>query len=277
MLSTWPRITIVLPRGSPCWAASTICCTSAADGRQVAALHVGEDVVDRLDVVVVDVRRLTCRGVQVRQVAEQLGRLSRASPLVLPTLGGGAGRGLRVDDRRVHQGVDRVDAVLRRLHGHAVVDAVRRVDPEVGRHLAGRAERHQHAAGHVLLGQPQLATPWMRSTLRRRSGRSVIWWRWTSAMPGTLAISSAELLGDGEVGLAVDADHLHVDRSGQAEVEDLAGDVRRLEEERAAREPPRQLVAQPGDVVRGRPVVRLQRHQDLAVGVADRAVVDVRP
>jgi uncharacterized membrane protein len=26
--------------------------------------------------------------------------------------------------------------------------------PEIGRHLAGRAERHQHTAGHILLGQP---------------------------------------------------------------------------------------------------------------------------
>ena len=59
---------------------------------------------------------------------------------------------------------------------------------------------------------------------------------WTSAMPGILAISCAQLLGDGEVVLAVDADHLHVDRGRQAEVEDLAGDVGRLEVEGAVRE-----------------------------------------
>ena len=71
-------------------------------------------------------------------------------------------------------------------------------------------------------------------------------------MPGELGDLPLELLGDGEVAVAVDADHLHVDRGGQAEVEDLAGDVGRLEVERAVGEPPRQLVPQPGDVVRGR-------------------------
>src|SRR5437879_7654596 len=83
-----------------------------------------------------------------------------------------------------------------------------------------------------------------------------------------------ELLGDGEVGLSVNADHLDVDRGGQAEVEDLAGDVRSLEEERAVREPSRQLAPQLGDVVRGRPMGRLKRDEDLAIGVADRAVID---
>ena len=92
---------------------------------------------------------------------------------------------------------------------------------------------------------------------------------------GDLGHLLAELLGDGEAALPVDADHLHVDGGGQAEVQDLAGDVRRLEEEGALREPPRQLLAQPGHVVRGGPVVRLQGHEDLAVGVADRAVIDV--
>src|SRR5438270_226152 len=62
---------------------------------------------------------------------------------------------------------------------------------------------------------------------------------------------------------------------GRAEVQDLAGDVGRLEEERPAREPPGQLVAQAGDIVRGRPVACLKRYQDFAVGIADRAVIDV--
>ena len=96
-------------------------------------------------------------------------------------------------------------------------------------------------------------------------------------MPGIFAISRRSFLATARLPARVDADHLHVDRGGQAEVEDLAGDVGRLEEERAVREAPGQLLPQPGDVVRGRPVLRLERDEDLAVGVADGAVVDVGP
>jgi hypothetical protein len=49
---------------------------------------------------------------------------------------------------------------------------------------------------------------------------------------GDLGDLPAELLGDGEIAVPVDADHLDVNGGGQVEVEDLAGDVRRLEEER---------------------------------------------
>ena len=49
------------------------------DGPEVTALDVGVDVVGRLDVVVVDVRRLRAPA-QDRQVAEELSRLRRASP-----------------------------------------------------------------------------------------------------------------------------------------------------------------------------------------------------
>ena len=42
----------------------------------------------------------------------------------------------------------------------------------------------------------------MRSTSSCRVGWSVIWWMWTSAMPGIFAISLPQLLGDGEVARA---------------------------------------------------------------------------
>ena len=66
-----------------------------------------------------------------------------------------AGDGRR--DRRAHQRVQRVHAVLRRLHGHEVADAVVPVQPLVGRHLAAGAQRNQQAVGDVALLQAHLA------------------------------------------------------------------------------------------------------------------------
>ena len=100
---------------------------------------------------------------------------------------------------------------------------------------------------------------------------------WTSAMPGILASSRRSSLATARLPARVDAHHLHVDRGRQAEVEDLAGDVGRLEVEDAVGEPLRQLLPQPGDVVGRRRVLLLEGDQDLAVGVADRAVIDVGP
>ena len=46
---------------------------------------------------------------------------------------------------------------MRRLRDDLVVDAVERVEPLVGRGLAGAGERDQHALGDVLLGEADLA------------------------------------------------------------------------------------------------------------------------
>src|SRR5260370_42362845 len=83
----------------------------------------------------------------------------------------------------------------------------------------------------------------------------------------------AEVLGDGQVPGPVDANHLNVDGGGQPEVQDLAGDVRRLEVERAIRDALRQLLPQPG--VRGRrgPVVRVQLDEETVCGAYGRATV----
>ncbi len=76
---------------------------------------------------------------------------------------------------------------------------------------------------------------------------------------GDLGHLPADLLGQGQVFLPQHADHLHVDRGGQAEVQDLAGDVGRLEIEDAVGEALRQLFPQPGDVVGGRSVFGFER------------------
>ena len=161
------------------------------------------------------------------------------------------------------------------MHGHAVVDPVGRIDPEVGRHLARRAERYQHAAGHVLLGQPQLRRQdAVDVQAQLRPVRQLLEVNVGDARDiGDLA---AQFLRYREAAGPVDADHLHVDGGGQAEVENLARDIGRLEEKGALRKALRQLAAQPIDVVRSRLVLRVQGHQDLAVSVADGAIVDVR-
>ncbi len=70
-----------------------------------------------------------------------------------------------------------------------------------------------------------------RSTFRFSCGCSNTWWMCTSAAPGIAATCSPQPLRDRVVRRGVVADHLHVDRRGQAEVQDLVRDVRRLEEE----------------------------------------------
>ena len=138
------------------------------------------------------------------------------------------------------------------------------IHPVIGRNLHARTERHQHAAGHVLLGQPQFrGQDAVDVQAEVRPVRHLVQVDVGNARDlGHLLL---QLAGHGQVA-AVDSDHLHVDGGGQAEVEDLAGDVRRLEEERALREAFRQLAPQAGDIVRRGPVLRLQPHQDFPVG-----------
>ena len=69
---------------------------------------------------------------------------------------------------------------------------------------------------------------------------------------GDLSHLLPELLCNSEVAGTVDADHLDINRRGQAEVEDLAGDVRRLEIERAFGEAAGELAPQLGDIIRRR-------------------------
>ena len=85
-----------------------------------------------------------------------------------------------------------------------------------------------------------------------------------------------DLLGDGVIAGHILAHHLHVDRRGQAEVQDLRNDVGRLEEELDAREAARQLRAQLLDVTRGRVMMLgVERNQDLRVAGADDARIAV--
>ena len=173
-------------------------------------------------------------------------------------------------DRRPQQLIERIEAVLRRLHADVVADAVGRVQPEARRHLVVAAQRNQHAARHVALRQAHLARP----SRGRRSGSAAAarstWWMCTSAAPGIAATCCREPLRDLVVGRGIAADHLQVDRRGQAEVQDLVRDVRRLEEEHHVRELLVQPLAQPDFVLAHRPVaLAIERNQNLAVGRRD--------
>src|SRR5579871_2237213 len=79
-----------------------------------------------------------------------------------------------------------------------------------------------------------------------------------------------DLLGQGIV-VRRTTRHLDVDGSGQAEVEDLGGDVGRLEEESQLRELLRQVGAQVLDELVGRGMVFLEGDEDLSVGGTDGA------
>ena len=76
-----------------------------------------------------------------------------------------------------------------------------------------------------------------------------------STRPGTWRSCSRILSGDLVVGRDVVALDLHVDRRGQAEIQDLGHDVGGQEIERRAGELARQLAAQLADVIGGRVMV----------------------
>ena len=156
-----------------------------------------------------------------------------------------------------------VDPILRRLHDDRIGHAVLRVQPEGRRGLDAAGEVVQHAGREVTLGQPHLAREGAVDV--DIQGRCVE--RLLDARIGDarhLADALQQLVGIGAVGLQIVADHLHIDRRRQAEVQDLGDDVGRQEGEGRAGEQPRQPLTQRVDVAVGRMVVRLQRNQDIA-------------
>src|SRR6185295_15722497 len=184
--------------------------------------------------------------------------------------GAGAGGG----HRHVEQRVERVEAVLRRLHRDVVDHAVLRIEPEGGRGLRAAREREQHVLPDVESRQADLLQPRaVHLQVDRRAVHALVHVRVDRA--GDLLDLLGQLGGERVVGGQVRAAELHVDRRRQAEVEDLRDDVGRLHEELDAGEPPGELRAQQGRELLGGAVALLQRHQDLAVERADGAGVAV--
>ena len=220
---TWPRSTMCVPRGR--WPSKLLDDLVGVRGHraQIAILRAGVDVDDGLHVVVVDHRRARHR-VQLHQVAEQL-------------------RALRRIHRHGHQIVEAGHAILRRLHGHLVGDAVLRIQPEVRRRLEAAAQRDQHALRHVARVQSHLRDAGaIQVHVQRGRGEQLLHVDIGGA--GNVPHPVGDLLRDVVVALLVGADHLHVDRRGQSEVQNLGDDVGRLEEELHAGEALRQHLAQ---------------------------------
>ena len=65
-------------------------------------------------------------------------------------------RRISASQRRRSEGVDRIDAVLRRLSLDGIRDAGFRIDPVVRRDLTAASERDEHAVGDVVLREAQL-------------------------------------------------------------------------------------------------------------------------
>ena len=108
-----------------------------------------------------------------------------------------------------------------------------RIHPERRRGLGAAGQRHQHARGDVALGEAHL--------LRARAVDVHAQFRLVECLldaqvgdAGNMLDPAHQCVGVGAILLALEADHLDVDRCRQAEVEDLADDVGRQEGERGA-------------------------------------------
>ncbi len=229
----------------------------AADRAEVAPLHVGVDIDHAADVVVVD-RRHLLRARDGGDVGQDRRPRSRGS-----------------GDRDVLQIVQRLDVVLRRLGRDVVVHAVLPVQEEQRRGLETAAQRVQHAARDVALGQTVLLRLGaVDIDLEVRVVELLLDARVDHA--GHRAHLVEDLVGDDAVAGDVGAVDLDVDRRRHAEVQDLRDDVGRQEVERHAGKSARQVAADRRDVIRGRPVIGLERDHDVGVRGADGARGRVR-
>ena len=99
----------------------------AGDAAEIAALHAGIDLVDRLDVGLVGVGRHAV-ALERRDVAEQAGHRPAAAPTAA------------VETGVLPRSFSERDLALGRLHREIVGNARCRIGPEIGRHLLRRAQ-----------------------------------------------------------------------------------------------------------------------------------------
>ena len=152
-----------------------------------------------------------------------------------------------------------------RLHGDEVADAGFPIEPLGGRHLAARSERDEQAVADIALGKPDLAGL-IAIDVDVDFGPIDHLVNVDVGGAGDTRDLLADLPRDLVIAGRVAADHLHVDGRGQAEVQNLVGDVGGFEEERHVGKPLVQALAQLIGVSRGGPVFfRIQRDQDVAI------------
>ena len=132
------------------------------------------------------------------------------------------------NDRRVLQRVDRVDLVLRRLHGDRVLHARSSGSSQnIGWVTAAAAERDEHVAGDVLLGEAHLAgqraidVDIQVRSIAAPAGSERRPFPGRPSCPGRICLGQFVVLID----ILLRPDDLHVDRRRQAEVQHLRDDV----------------------------------------------------
>ena len=224
---------------------------------EVAALHAGIDLENRLDVGLVGIGRdpLPLEG---RDIAEHAwNRL--------------AAHGDRGGNRRVCERIQRVDFVFRRLHSQIIRNPGGRIGPEVGRNLLRRTQADIDVGGHSACIEAKLrGTGPIDLGVEGRRVDFLLQMRVDDAGYGGKPL--LELSCNRKVVLVI-AYRPDVDLRRQPEIEDLRHHIGGLEIEHVLRERSRQHLAQFLDVLGGRLVAILERHLDDAIVDSDRRAV----
>ena len=214
---------------------------------QIAPLRAGIHIDDRLHVVMVDHGGTRHRR-ELRQIAEHL-----------------RGLGTRGVHRRVHQVLQRRHAVLRRLYGDGIGNAVLWIQPEIGGRLEASAQADQHALCDFLGIQSDLIDA-RAVHIEVKSGQAHHLLHVHVRRAGNLAQPICDSLRDVVVPAHIGAHYLNIDRRGQSKIENLRHDIGGLEEELHARKPRWKFAAQLAHVLRRRMMVfRIQRNQNLRI------------
>ena len=169
------------------------------------------------------------------------------------------------------QVLEGLNVVLRSLRGHAVFDSISPIQEKHGRGLEAAAERIQHAARHIRLGVAGLhGLGAVHIDIEAGIIEGLLYTRVGDA--GHAAKLLENLIGHSTVGLDIGAFDLNVDRSRQAEVENLGDNVGGQKIEGHAGKLLRQLLAQAPDIVRRRVMLAVERHGDVGIARPDHAI-----
>ena len=230
----------------------------ARDAAEIAALEIGVDLVDRLNVRLVGVGRQRSAG-EGRHIAEQ------ARHRISLRREGGA-------DRRIGQRIERGHLRLRGLNRQVIGYPLRRIGPEIRGYLLGRAQADVEVGGDLAGVEAELCRAGAvdRGKERRRIDL-LLEMGIGNARDGPDA--APELPRDVQILDAVIADGAHVDLRRHPEIQDLGDHIGSLKIEDVFRKGRRQHLAQLAHIIGGRRVPVLQRHQDHAVIDADRRAV----
>src|SRR5580700_1251872 len=182
------------------------------DAAEVAAVDGSVDIDHGLDIVVGNLRGAGGRN-SVDHVAKDLRRSAR--------------------DQAAHgdilQALHTIDAVLGRLHGHVVADAVFGIEPESGSGLKTGAKGYENVLCNVAGLQ---ADGLCARAINIHTDRGAVKGLLYVDIDGTGDV--ADLVGkffrEQIVSLLIGAGHLHIDGGGNAEIQNLRDDVRGLEE-----------------------------------------------